>query len=201
MRTATEPRAHSDSLTRAREVLLLTQAFFFLTLVVCLAINHGPAAQLDGISFYGVYHGTIEIIVAGFAVAAAGLWRAAEFFAETGAPLITQRAMRFVAIGLFGLLVTPFNHGGFLNWSHMTLGVAIALTQGAMTIYLTTQRRSFGVGCGLAIQLAGGVLSAASLPNWHFPYLLQGEMIYQIGFGWCLIEWTYALRERYVDVS
>jgi len=176
-----------------------TQAYFYLTLIVCLAINHGPEAQLDGISFYGVYHGTLALVVVGFAVAGAGLWRGAALLRDTDAPLALRGGMRFVAGGLGLLLVTPFNRGPWFNWSHMTVGVAIALTQAAMTLRLVTRRRTVGVRGGVAVQLGGGLVAAASLPDWHFAYLLTGELIYQLGFGWCLIEWTYALRARSVD--
>jgi len=53
----------------------------------------------------------------------------------------------------------------------------------------------------LAVLLLGGAPAAASLPDWNFSYLLHGEVIYQPGFGWCLVEWTHALygrREHYV---
>jgi hypothetical protein len=198
VRSISEQTVLASVAPRARQVLLVTQAFFYLTLFVCVAINHGPAAQTDGISFYGVYHSTILILVAGFAVSATGLWRAAALFAETDAPILIRRAMRVVAVGLVALLVTPFNRGAWLNWTHMGVGVAIALVQASITLVLMSEHRSTGVLVGFAVQLAGGLLAAASLPDWHFPYLLQGETLYQIGFGWCLVEWTWALRARQV---
>src|ERR1700686_4887194 len=42
----------------------------------------------------------------------------------------------------------------------------------------------------------GRGVAAASLPDWHFVYLLQGEIVFQNGFAWCLIERTYALTDR-----
>jgi hypothetical protein len=81
-----------------------------------------------------------------------------------------------------------------MNWSHMTTGVTIALTQLAITVLLLAKRRTARSVLGFAVQLGGGILAAASLPDWHFTYLLQGETIYYVGFGWCLIEWTYALH-------
>jgi hypothetical protein len=39
-------------------------------------------------------------------------------------------------------------------------------------------------------------MAAASLPDWHFNYLGPGETIFEIGFSWCLVEWTYALYAR-----
>ena len=68
----------------ARHVLVLSQAMFFCCLVACFLIDHGAAAQNDGISFYGVYAPTILILVVGFTCAAVGLWRTASYFARTG---------------------------------------------------------------------------------------------------------------------
>ena len=101
--------------------------------------------------------------------------------------------MRLVAVGLFALLITPFNRGAFLNWSHMTIGVSIALLQMSVALSLVARVPSPRSSGGLVVLLLGGALAAASLPDWNFSYLLQGEVIYQLGFGWCLVEWTHAL--------
>jgi hypothetical protein len=180
----------------ARHVLTLTQALFFCSLLICLLINHGATAQRDGISFYGVYAPTIVILVVGFCVAAAGLWRTAWYFARADAPAFSVVGLRVVSFGLFALLVTPYNKGTFLNWAHMVTGVTISLIQLGITTLLVAQRRSRRTLTGFALQLLGGVLAAASLPDWHFAYLLHGEILFEIGFGLCLIEWTYALAAR-----
>jgi hypothetical protein len=71
-----------------------------------------------------------------------------------------------------------------------------AILQLEIALQLVRESRSFRTVLGLAVPLAGGGIAAASLPDWHFEYLLQGEIIFQVGFSWCLIEWTYALAER-----
>ena len=199
--TSTQQRRGVEPIVLARRVLLQSLGIFFLLLAICIGISHGAAARTDGISFYGVYHRTIELLLLGFCVAATGLWRAASCFAQSSAPLLVRRVMRLVAVGLFGLLITPFNRGSFLNWSHMTIGVSIALLQMSVALSLVARVPSPRSSGGLVVLLLGGVLAAASLPDWNFPYLLPGEVIYQLGFGWCLVEWTHALygrRERYV---
>jgi hypothetical protein len=178
----------------ARHLLILTQSFFFLCLIVCFFINHGAVARNDGISFYGVYAPTVEILIVGFTAAAAGLWRTATYFSRSDAPVFSVVGLRVVALGLFALLVTPFDQGTFLNWAHMTTGVTMSLIQLAIAGLLLAKRRGFRSVAGFALQLIGGVIAAASLPDWHFTFLLQGETIFEIGFGLCLIEWTYALR-------
>lgn len=68
------------------------------------------------------------------------------------------------------------------------------MIQLAIAVMLLAKRRGFRPVAGFALQLVGGVIAAASLPDWHFAFLLQGETIFEIGFGLCLIEWTYTLR-------
>lgn len=180
----------------ARHVLALTQVLFFFSLVVCIIISHGTTAETDGISYYGVYSHTIPVVVIGFSIASYGLWRTSTYFDQVKAPALTVWGLRIVAVGLFVLLATPFNRGTFLNWAHMITGVTLALAQMGISLLLLVRHRSSRPIAGFVLQLMGGVIAAAALPDWHFIYLLQGETIMELGFGWCLIEWTYALNER-----
>jgi hypothetical protein len=180
----------------ARHVLVMTQSLFFSSLLICFVINHTPTAELDGISFYGVYGPTILILIAGFTIAAAGLWRTAQYFALTGAPVFSVVGLRILSLGLFALLLSPYNQGTFLNWAHMVTGVTMSLIQLGIVILILRMRRSAVSLTGFAIQLLGGVIGALSLPDWSFNYLLQGETLFEIGFGLCLIQWTYEIQSR-----
>jgi hypothetical protein len=185
-----------SAVIQARHALVITQSLFFCSLLICFLINHGPAARIDGISFYGVYGPTILILISGFTIAALGLWRTAWYFAHTDAPALSVVGLRVVALGLFALLLTPFDQGTFLNWAHMVTGVTMSLIQLGIAILLLAKRSSARSLTGFALQLLGGVIAAASLPDWNFAFLLQGETLFEIGFGLCLIEWTCALRAR-----
>jgi hypothetical protein len=146
-------------------------------------INHGAMAESDGISFYGVYHATIEILAVGYVVAALGLWRVANFFQSTGVSRFTVLALRLVGMGLLALLLTPYNKGAFFNWSHMTVGVIGALLQLEIAVHFLRRHPSSRGISALGVQLIGGIICAASLPDWQFAYLLPGEIIFQIGFA------------------
>lgn len=181
---------------KVRQQLLATQLFFFAVIFVCLLIKHTATTENDGISFFAVYHVTIPLIVPGFCVGAYGMWRTSNHFAETDAPRLAVDGLRFIAIGLVLLLVTPFNRGAFLNWTHMTIGVLVAVAEAAICVLLLTQHRSSRSLGAFALSLGGGLIAAASLPDWRFQYLLVGEIVYELGFSWCLIEWVYALHGR-----
>ena len=192
-----EPVVTSERLeVHARHVLAFTQLGFFLLLATCVLMDHSATVENDGISFYGVHATTLPIIAAAFAIGAGGLWRTARYFSAIHAPRLTTAGLRFVAVGLVALLLTPFNHGTVLNWMHMSIGVAMALVQLAISILLLVRRPSTRPALGFALQLIGGVVAALSLPDWHLAYLLQGETIYEVGFSWCLIEWTYLVHSR-----
>jgi hypothetical protein len=182
--------------TQTRHILLVTQSLFFLALAWCLILNHSATAESDGISFYGVYHETVALLIGGYAVAFVGLWKTSTHFRAADVPALTWVGLRAIAILLFVLLATPYNRGAFLNWTHMAAGVLGALVQLEVALQLVRESRSWRTVTGLAVLLLGGVIAAASLPDWHFEYLLQGEIVFQLGFAWCLIEWTYALADR-----
>ncbi len=177
----------------ARRILGASQGFFFLSLVLCVIIDHGLTARNDGISFYGVFHRTIVILVSGFVAGAVGLWRTASYYASLAAPPVVIVALRAVAVGLFLLLITPYNQGAFLNWTHMTVGTVMALVQLALTTALLRRHRSWGSLIAWSIQLVAGVVAALSLPDWHFPNLLLGESFFEVGFGLSLFVWITAL--------
>jgi len=192
-----DPKEPSNQ-REARQFLLATQLFFFATLLLCLLIVHSKVVENDGISYFGVYHGTIEVLTLGFAVAAYGLWRTSAFMQSVDGPPWLVVGLRVIAISLFVLLITPFNKGTFLNWSHMITGVAMALVELAIALLLLFNYRSATSIAAFTVALGGGLIAAASLPNWGFAYLLQGEIVFEIGFSWCLFELTriFELRER-----
>ena len=186
---------------RARRLLTITQALFFLSLFVCLVISHGHEAQANGISYYGVYAPTMAFLVAGYAAAGIGLWRAANIFRFADAPAIVWIGLRFVAADLAVLLLTPYDRGEFFNWAHMVAGVAGALVQIGVAVSLVRVRRTSRAVLGLWVQMLGGVLAAISLPDWRLDVLLAGQIIFQIGFGSCLVEWASALEGRRAALS
>ncbi len=169
--------------------LVLTQVAFFVLLAWCVGIDHSRTVQVDGISFYGVDHRTVLQLGLAFVVASWGLWRAASHFVALGAPALMGLGVRAVALSLFVVFATPFDQGTLLNWTHMTAGVAMALVQGAITVALLARTRRPAAVVAFVIQLAGGLVAFASLPNWDFPYLLQGEIAYQVGFAIALVVW------------
>lgn len=177
----------------ARRLLIVTQAVFFGALFCCVALVHDHAVENAGISYYGVHARTIPLAIIGYVTAAIGVWRTSTILRDGGAEAIAWVGLRCVAVMLILLLLTPYDGGTFLNWAHMTVGVAGALLQLTMTAALWRGTRSSSVGLAGVVQLLGGIVAALSLPDWSFEYLLVGEIVFQVGFAWCLLEWTERL--------
>jgi len=183
-----------DSLQRrAVRLLLTTQAFFFVALAWCVLLVHNHDAQSAGISYYGSHHGTVVYAIVGYVAAAIGIWRASSLFQASGAEFLVWFRLRVVAVMLILLLVTPYDEGVFLNWTHMSAGVIGALFQLAISITFIRRLGTLSSRIGFAVQLLGGVLGALSLPDWRFQYLLNAEIVFELGFCWCLLEGTRML--------
>ncbi len=172
---------------QVNRILIVSQVAFFSSVALCLLINHSEMAESDGISFYGVYHSTIEVLAVGYTVAAVGLWRTANYLKLSGVSSFTVVALRLVGVGLFALLLTPYNKGAFFNWCHMIFGIIGALLQLEIALQFLRRHSTRRGIAALTVQLVGGIICAASLPDWQFPLLLPGEIIFQIGFAGTLL--------------
>lgn len=162
---------------------------------MCVAIAHPRDVESYGISYFGVHAPTLPIISIGYGVASVGLWRTARFLSPLDIAPVFTSGLRVIAVALPLLLATPFNHGAFFNWAHMGIGIVIGVTQMSAATYLFLRQRRTVTAIAFFFQLAGGLLSAASLPDWGFNHMLDGELIFEVGFAWCLILWTYAVGD------
>jgi hypothetical protein len=148
--------AHLVADTQTRHFLLGTQLLFFFALAWCLILNHGPTAENDGISFYGVHHETVPLLIGGYAAAFVGLWRTSTHFKVSGVSTFTWVGLRVIAILLFVLLATPFNRGAFLDWTHMVAGVLGSLLELEVALQLVRESRALRTVLGLAVLLLAG---------------------------------------------
>lgn len=188
----------SSATAQARQVLVATQVVFFVCVALCVAIAHPRDAEVYGISYYGVHAATLPLVAIGYGVGAVGLWRTARYLAPLDVPTIFTGGLRVIAVALPLLLLTPFNHGAFFNWAHMCIGIVIGVTQMSTTTYLLLRQRRVATTLAFLVQLAGGLVAAVSLPDWGFNHMLEGEVVFEVGFAWCLILWTHVAPARAV---
>jgi hypothetical protein len=182
---------------RAIRTLSVTFSIFAVGILWCWLLQHGFNAQSQGISYYGVNHHTIVIAVAMYVGAAIGLWWTSLFFEHARFTPVVWLGLRGVAVMLILLLATPYNQGTFYNWAHMVVGVVGALVQLAIAVSLWQRYPSRAATAAFAVQLLGGLLGALSLPDWRFQILLYAEIIFQIGFGWVVLEWSRELPSEH----
>jgi hypothetical protein len=171
-----------------RRLLLTTQAVFFLAIGLCSLIAYGPSAESSGISFFGVHAPTVLLVAVAYGAGAIGLWRAATQLSSRGDEVVVV-TMRVAALGLLLELATPYNHGTFLNWAHMSIGVAIGVAQMGASCWVVVHDRRRTIVAATIVQLIGGLMAAASLPNWGFSHMLEGEVLFALGYAGCLVAW------------
>jgi hypothetical protein len=191
----------SPASAQARQVLVATQVVFFVCVALCVVSTYPHDAEVYGISYYGVHAPTLPLVAIGYGVGAVGLWRTAKYFAPLQVPAVFSPGLRVIALALPLLLLTPFNHGTFFNWAHMMIGIVIGVTQMSVSTYLLFRQRRRGTTIAFFLQLAGGIVAALSLPDWGFDHMLEGELVFEVGFAWCLILWTYVAPLKRVAAS
>ena len=94
--------------------------------------------------------------------------------------------------------MTPYTGGAFLNWTHMHRRRGGRLVQLAISYALVRRFPSVSTVAGFSALLLGGVLGALSLPDWSFQMLLYAEIVIELGFSWCLLEWARRLEPSVV---
>jgi hypothetical protein len=175
------------SYAAARRALIAGSAGFWASIAVCLAIAHDATVEHDGISYFSVRATTLPVIVLGYAAVIAGMLVAARRLPDDDLGRRLALPMRCMPAVVVALLVTPFNKGTALNWTHMTLGVTLATSQAVVTAWLCMVLPALRVLAAGLLQLVGGVVAALSLPDTSFNYLLQGELLVNLGFCACLV--------------
>jgi hypothetical protein len=175
----------------ARHTLVATQVVFFACVVGCVLVDPSNQAELYGISYYGVHAPTLPLVAIGYGVGALGMWRTASYLSSLDVSAFVAPGLRVVALALPLELLTPFNHGSFFNWTHMAIGIVIGVTQMVTGTLLALRQPRPATFFVFLVQLIGGLLAAASLPDWGFNHMLEGEVIFEVGFSWCLVMWTY----------
>ncbi|MDA8262852.1 MAG: hypothetical protein M0Z47_08475 [Actinomycetota bacterium] len=155
-----------------------------VTLAACMAISYGKAASTYGVSYYGVHLDTLWILAVGFMTTSYLLYSSARAVDPRDPPAMVSLSLKVLAVGLIALLLTPYTVDTFFNWTHMIIGASIFGLQMAVGAVLAFKVLDDRLGwLGVAVEFGGGVLAALSLPDHMLTYMLQGEIIFQVGFA------------------
>lgn len=153
-------------------------------------MQHSSAVRNDGISYYGVHVNTLPVIAVGYLAGSASVWYLARAFMMMAASKLLTLALVLVGIGLPLLLLTPYNGGATLNLLHTVCGTVVGASEVLVGLFALRHRMNRWVLVGFVVELVGGIIAAASLPDWHFSHLLGGEILLQIGFTVVLLAAT-----------
>lgn len=175
------------SYAAALRPLILGSTGFFASVAVCLAISHSATTEHDGISYFSVRSTTLPVILLGYLCVITGMLAAVRRLPDEDLGNRLALPMKCMPVLFVALLCTPFNKGTFLNWTHMTVGVTLAMAQGVITVWLCSVLPALRVLAAAGLELVGGIVCALSLPGSSFNFLLQGELLFNLGFCLCLI--------------
>jgi hypothetical protein len=175
------------SYAAALRPIILGATGFFASLAVCLAISHSTTVEHDGISYFSVRASTLPVILLGYLAVGTGMLAGARRLPDHELGNRLAVPMRYMPILFVALLCTPFNEGTLFNWTHMTVGVVLAIAQGVVTVWLCSVLPAVRVLAAAGLELVGGVICALSMPDGAFNFLFQGELLFNLGFCLCLI--------------
>ncbi len=154
------------------------------TIGLCMTIDFNPNKNSYSISYYGAHLATFWVLAVGFFITSYFLLRASGGFEKTYYLQPLALTLKVVGVGLVLLLLTPYTFGTFFDWTHSIIGTVVFSFQTISTvIYWSWLGHNWRLGADLVILLIGGLLAALSMPNNMLHLMLEGEIIFQIGFA------------------
>ena len=162
--------------------VVASEAVLLLTIFVCTVIIWNSKVNVYGISYFGVKAPTLPVVALGFVGGGIMLIMASRKFPSRAPYVLVKWTLRIVSVGIVLLLLTPYTVDTFFNWTHMMLGAAI----------FTTELYTGGILCfrhmrdpiskwAFGIQFLGGLLAMSSLPDNMLNFMIEGEVIFQLG--------------------
>lgn len=185
---------------RIARLLILSQVSFFGFLAVCILLIPEGLAANRGISFYGAHPADILPLGLGFLTSSYFLLQAARTMpSHTPAERLAIIALRLMTVLIIGVLITPYSLGYIVDVIHTIIGAALFILQLAMAIWLLAVIvPDWQTVALLVTQLAGGFISLFSLIN-ILPFLIQGQILFQVAFGLLLTTLTRSPTVRSWD--
>jgi hypothetical protein len=167
--------------------LIVGSTGFFASVAICLAISHGATTEHDGISYFSV-RSTTQTALLGYLCVITGMLAAMRRLTDHELGNRVGLPMRCMPVAVHrgalhavqqGHLVQPDAHDGRRDAGDSPK--ASSRSRSARC----SPRSASSPRAGL--ELLGGIISAMSLPDTAFNFLLQAELLLNLGFYLCLI--------------
>jgi hypothetical protein len=166
--------------------LLTAGAVMAAGVLVCVYRAPKPVDTTDGLSWFGVTRATVLEYGITLLVSAALMLRAAAPLAAVPALLPARAGLLTCAALLPLMLATPYTLNTFMNWTHMTIGSALFVTQLLLSGWLWWARaRTPIVLTLLAVELLAGLTCFTSLLDLD-TWMLQGQLVFEVAFTACV---------------
>lgn len=181
---------------RAIRFFIYGQLGFLLFLLVCIILQPRGLLANHGFSYYGDYARTTLPYRLAFLAVGILSYVSSLFFP----PAMPFRAIRFafrlMLPLLLGIVVTTAPARPDLDRIHVPLGVVLFVLQVSLSfwlaLYVCKDRRNYAL---LALLTVGGVLSLLALLK-VIPYLIEGQMLFQLAFALLTIHSLNQLKSR-----
>lgn len=171
--------------------LWIGQLGFWAGVVVCIALRPDGLGANDGISYFGGLRDTLIPYLIAFGMGAGSMAKAAgEIPGEQLPARITKLALAVFAILMLGIVLVPRT---LFEPAHISLGAALFAGQFGLCYYLYRRVVHDRLSALLlGVLWLGGIISAVELiPKTGM--LIQGQLVFQAGFGLLMIRGVGAL--------
>ena len=162
--------------------IAIGQACFYLGILLCISIRPEGLSANAGISYYGVYKVTIlpfilAVLGPGIFCVRAGLQLDAKNFK------FLRNSLIVIGVLMIGILLTPDTLSIFVADLHQGIGSLLFISQLIISAWIT-HKLNYDLRAILLvlIELTGGVLAYIYLKPIN-GYLLQSQVLFQVGFG------------------
>ena len=179
----TPPAVPSDAhLRRARARVLAAGAVLAAGVAACIALAPRPVDVSDGLSWFGVTAGTVEVYALTLLLTAGLLGLAARALNEGTALRPLREVLLAAAVLLPVLLATPYTASTAMNWTHMIVGAVLFVLQLAVAGWLWWSRHRTPTALALlAVQTLAGVVCFVSVLDLA-DAMLYGQLVFLAAF-------------------
>ena len=172
------------------------QAGFYLALFVCVLLLPRGLVVNHGFTYYG--ENTLTMIPFGLAFLTSGVFTlASSLYLPRAMPFRMVKIAFWLMIPLLlAIMLTTSSVNMFLNHIHLKFGEALFILQAVMCFWMgLVVCRNLTNYLLLLLLVISGVVSIVAV-NDIIPYLIEGQVAYQLVFGLLVVHTMSKLRER-----